>query len=30
MEKIKCIIKLLYIINYIIFDFFVTLFFKIK
>jgi hypothetical protein len=25
MEKIKCIIKLIYIINYIIFDFFITL-----
>jgi hypothetical protein len=30
MEKIKCILKLLYVINPIIFVFFITLFFLIK
>jgi hypothetical protein len=30
MEKIKCIIKLFYVINYIIFNFFITLIFLIK
>jgi hypothetical protein len=30
MKKIKCIIKLLYVINHIIFDFFINLIFLIK
>jgi hypothetical protein len=30
MKKIKCIIKLLYVINHIIFNFFITLIFLIK